>query len=182
LNKTITLANKVFVRSFYLENASFFLLALGIAGGFMRDVEHIAMAEFFVSQVYLVLIPFSVWTLYGLKILNFNTTCLRKPENQFFYQLLFFSTGSRFLICGLIVTVQFSPALLYGFFLIATAVKYNLYASLFMIIGGLGSLGLALTFHFNKLIQYPDQDKKTSRFIRRINQAIIRPYPLFSIE
>ena len=182
MNSSIKIAGTVFIRSFYLENASFFLLVLGIAGGFMRDVEHVALAEFFVSRIYLLLIPYAFWILYGFKILRFNATCLQKPENQFFYQLIFFSRSSQFLISGLVVVTQLVPALLYGFFLIATAAKYSLYDSLMVIVGCLGSLALVLVFHVNRLIRKPNQDKRTSSFIRMINRLIVRPYPLFSIE
>ncbi|HEY3402957.1 MAG TPA: hypothetical protein VGK59_06200 [Ohtaekwangia sp.] len=182
MNTPVTIASKVFIRTFYLENASFFLLVLGVAGGFMRDVEHIALAEFFVRKPYLVLIPFAFWILYGFKILSFNTACLEKPQNQFFYQLVFFSRGIRFMISGLIILTQFMPAILYGFFLMATAVKHTVYDSFFVVIGSLIVPVLALVIQFMRLIHNPDQGKKTSLLIRKMNRTIIRPYPLFAIE
>lgn len=78
---------KVFVRAFYLENATFFLFVVGIAGGFMSGVEHIALMQFFISKAYLIGIPASLWMLYAIRIINFNRSVLMRAENSFVFNL-----------------------------------------------------------------------------------------------
>jgi hypothetical protein len=69
LNTTVKPLMKLFVRVFYQENATFFLFVVGLAGGFMSDVEHTALAQFFISKIYLIAIPASFWILYAIKSL-----------------------------------------------------------------------------------------------------------------
>ena len=69
---------KVLVKEFYRINAGFFLIVVGICFGFLRDIEHLALARYFTSAPVYLLIPFSVWLLYALKIIAFNDSSFRR--------------------------------------------------------------------------------------------------------
>ena len=67
----IYILNRVWTIAFYKTNASFFLVVLGFAAGFMRGPDHIALAESFIASPILLLIPIGVWMAYAMKVTYF---------------------------------------------------------------------------------------------------------------
>ncbi len=81
-----TVLIKVLVREFYREHAVFFLMVVGLAFGFMSKVEHMFLAEFFISMPVVTLIPVGLWVVYTARIVSFNARILRQDENGFSLQ------------------------------------------------------------------------------------------------
>jgi hypothetical protein len=118
---------RVFAREYYRLNAGFFLLVVGFSFGFLRDVEHIALAQYFVSIVRLTIIPVSVWILYTIKVMRFNHKAVFKNENSFCFHYAFFSKRIQLPLLLVIAFFQLLPITLYGLFLILVALRYDQY-------------------------------------------------------
>jgi hypothetical protein len=119
----ITILRKIFIQQFYALNAAFFLLIITLTFGFMSGVEHKALAEFFTASPVLTLIPIAIWSIYLLKIINFNRSRLTLDENRFLREFVLIRKMSRYQTLSAVVTSQFVPAIAYGIFLVLTAVK-----------------------------------------------------------
>ncbi len=173
---------RVFVAEYYRVNAGFFLVVIGICFGFLRDVEHRALAEAFVSSTFLLLIPFTVWLIYSLKVITFNNILLTKHENNFLFQT---SALPRFLLIrhiSTIVFLQMIPALLYGLFLILTALKSQAILSLAFILLALIILPMLITWRTVNAILNPDTGSKVSALKNKIDGWITKPFIWFYPE
>jgi hypothetical protein len=176
------IAQRVFVREYYRQNASFFLLVIGLAGGFMRSHDHIALAEFFVSSPLLLLIPFAIWILYILKVIAFNTEVLRRSENEFLFEFALLKRSDQWSASFLTIFNQAAPATFYGIFLIAIAIKYQLILSVGLVILMLTVLFILATAKLYYILNHPDQERKVNRLKRFIDRTFSKPYPIFFPE
>lgn len=176
------IAQRVFVREYYRQNASFFLLVIGLAGGFMRSHDHIALAEFFVSSPLLLLIPFAIWTLYILKVTAFNTEALRRSENEFLFTFALLKHSEQWTAAFLTVFNQAAPATLYGIFLIAIAIKHQVILSVGLVVLMLLVLMILATMKLYYMLNHPDQERKVNKFKRLLDRTFSKPYPIFFPE
>jgi hypothetical protein len=173
---------KIYIKPFYAENASFFLVVIGVGGGFMSGVEHKALAEFFISSPSSVLIPVFIWALYAIKVANFNAGSTQRKENEFIFNHSLYPTTTQFRNLIFVLFNQLAPAILYGLFLSLTAIKNGAMIQLIIIIVGLILILVATSLFLKYKLTNPNAEKKV-RFVDRIlNRAVIRPYPLFIIE
>jgi hypothetical protein len=172
--------NKVVAKEYYRLNAGFFLVIITLSFGFMSDVEHIALAQFFISSPYILLIPILVWAIYTLKIMQFNTHQLRRAENLFLYNLALLSAGARLILLLAVITIQFLPALLYGMFLILMAVKSGLFQAISLIIPALIMFTFIATTRLFFELNHPDRESKTTGvknfFDRHFTKSIVQFY------
>jgi hypothetical protein len=173
---------KIYVRDFYAENASFFLFVIGIGAGFMSSVEHIALAQFFISSPLLLLIPILVWAFYTVKILNFNQALSARGENRFLLNLILLPKVTQRILIASVVISQLLPAILYGLFLISQAAQYSFAYSVAAIALTLITFAFVLGFRLVSILRYPEQEKKIWALTRFVNNAIKRPYPFYSVE
>jgi hypothetical protein len=176
------IVQRVFAREYYRQNASFFLLVVGLAGGFMRGHDHIALAEFFVSSPLLLLIPFTIWTLYILKVISFNTETLRRNENEFLFMFALLNKKDQWRAVFLTVFNQAAPASIYGIFLIAVAVNHHMTTSVGLIILVLLTLMILGAARLYYALNHPNQERKVNRVKRFFDRAFSKPYPIFFIE
>lgn len=179
---THTILQKVFVREFYRSNASFFLLVIGLAGGFMRSYDHIALAEFFISSWLTMLIPLAVWALYTLKVINFNLELMVRPEQDFIFHFNLLPRRGQWLSMLACCALQLVPAFLYGLFLVALAAKYQFYLSAFLGTTGLIVLLLYVSWRTLNGLNHPHPDSKPPALNEYINKTFTKPYPVFFIE
>jgi hypothetical protein len=114
---------KIFTVQFYRLNASFFLLVGTLAFGFMSKIEHIALAQFFVSSPVLTLIPVSIWTVYMIKVFRFNRQAIKHEENRFLVLFPLMPPFTRNKNLLLISISQMMPVILYGAFLLMIATQ-----------------------------------------------------------
>lgn len=173
---------RVFVTEYYRVNVGLFLVVAGICFGFLRAPEHKALAEAFVSSPFLLLIPLMVWITYAFKIITFNNILLSKHENNFLFQT---SALPRFLLIrhvSVIIFLQLIPALLYGLFLILTALKVQALLSLALILLALSILHVLITWRTVNAILKPDTGSKVSALKNKIDGWITKPFIWFYPE
>lgn len=176
------IVQRVFVREYYRQNASFFLLVIGLAGGFMRGQDHIALADFFVSSPLLLLIPFTVWILYILKVITFNAGALQKNENKFLFEFALLPGKDQWRAAFITIFNQSAPVSTYSIFLITMAVKHNFITSAVLIILMLLLLLVLGSARLYYVLNHPDQERKVNSIKRFFDRTISRPYPMFFIE
>jgi len=177
-----TVLIKVLVREFYREHAAFFLMVIGLAFGFMSKVEHMFLAEFFISMPVVTLIPVSLWALYTARIVSFNARILRQGENGFLYNLVFVSPPLRLATLAGTALAQILPALVYGTFLLAIAFSNNRLLSVLIVLTSLVLLVAAITFALNRKLYHPNQQHTVSRWQHYLNRLFVKPQPLFFIN
>lgn len=174
--------NRVLVIEFYRINIGFFFVAIGFFFGFLSGREHKALAEAFISSPFLLLIPFTIWIIYTLKILGFNSLSLDQKENSF----LFASASlSKSTLLSCLITVAFNqlcPIIAYGCFLILVAFKANQFISIVQIIGFLLFLIATITWKLRASLYYPNQGKTISLFKRKLDNWLTKPLIWFYPE
>jgi hypothetical protein len=173
---------RVFVREYYRQNASFFLLVIGLAGGFMRGNDHIALAEFFVSSPLLLLIPFFVWALYILKVATFNAETLRRNENEFLFAYALLRGKDQWTTAFFTIFNQAAPATIYAIFLMTIAIKHQVFESAVLIIPVLLILIVSASAKLHYTLNHPDQERKVNSIKRLFDKTFSKPYPIFFIE
>ncbi|HEY5825744.1 MAG TPA: hypothetical protein VIT44_15325 [Cyclobacteriaceae bacterium] len=170
------------VLEFYRINIGFFFIAIGFFFGFLSGREHKALAEAFVSSPLLLLIPFSVWTIYALKIINFNSLSFSKNENAFLYSAASLPRISLW-NCLLSVTIsQLSPIILYGCFLIIVAIKTSQFIVLTQIVGFQFLLTLLIAWRLRSDVIHPNKGKTVSVFKNKLDTWMTKPFVWFYPE
>jgi hypothetical protein len=148
----------------------------------MSDVEHRALAEFFIASPLLLCIPLGVWIVYLVKVINFNGGQLSFPQNQFLYALTLQSAVKQ--ICSLLVTLalQFMPALAYALFLIVVAIKQTNYNSvIFILVSSFLLLMTGALVLFRQVNQMTNTSKVT--WVKRyLDITFTRPIIQFYLE
>ena len=177
-----SILQRVLVREFYRANAGLFFLVIGIGAGFMRSNEHIALAEFFSASPTLMLIPILVWVIYTLNVMKFNLDILKRKENEFIFHVTLLPPSQKWVVFFTTLFYQLLPAILYGIFLMAFAVKNNIMDTLVMIITSLLLLIFIGSFGLSHALHNPNQEKKTGALAKFLNVSITKPYSLFFPE
>lgn len=178
----ITLLNKILAKEFYRLNAGFFFLIGILTFGFMSEVEHKAIAQFFVSSPYVLSIPVGIWTIYNFKILNFNSLQLTRFENQIVFNLAFLSFGQQVLCIGICIVLQLLPAVLYSIFLLYIAWSLAAHQSIMIIFIAMTVLWLSSTTLIIRQLHKPHQEKKISFIKRLLDYQYPKPVIQFYIE
>lgn len=119
----LSIVPRVLTAEFYRANTAFFLMILGIAAGFMRAPEHLALAGFFVSSPVAMLIPIGVWLMYTFKIVLFNTRELDLPRNQFVHTLPLLGFSRKWRVYITVALGEMAPAIGYGVFIASVGVQ-----------------------------------------------------------
>lgn len=178
----IYILNRVWTIEFYKTNASFFLVVLGFAGGFMRGPDHVALAESFIASPILLFIPISVWIMYAAKLLYFNQAILRRKESGFLFQLNLLPSGSQWMAITAVAFNQLLPVYGYALFLIALCIKHYFFLNLTIIVITLILIHSVLAFRLKSSLTNPDHEIRISIIKQLIDRWIIKPYPLMVIE
>jgi hypothetical protein len=127
------------------------------------------------------LIPFTIWTIYAIKIIGFNGLLFNKDENSFL-----FSTASLppLTLLGCLISIavsQLSPIIAYWFFLIIVAIQLNQFMAIAQITGFLLLLIIIITWRLRSAIYHPNQGKTTSWLEHKMNlwmtKSLIWFYP-----
>ncbi len=182
MRSVATILNKVFVQEFYRSNASFFLLVIGIAAGFMRSYEHIALAEFFVASPLFLLIPVAVWILYTIKVVRYDLELLNRDENEFLYAFGFLPMREQFLSAALALSAQLMPMIVYGIFLAAIAWKNGRALALGVTAAACVSLIILSSFRIVAALRRPHTEKRIWALTTYVNTRFTRPYFLYFPE
>lgn len=165
-----------------MQNAGFFLLVILFAFGFMGGAEHQALAGFFVSTLLTLLIPFSVWALYLLKIIYFNQVTILRIENQFLECTILFPGVKRVFVFALCIILQLMPAIFYGLFLCVIAIqtgKVTFVAFVLLLLALLVVAGVALLQHS---FIAKKRELQSSFFKKLMDKRLARPYTIICVE
>ncbi len=173
--------NLVLAREFYRSNATFFLVVIGLACGFMSSVEHIALANFFMATPLLAAIPVGLWTGYSLKVCAFNREALQRQENQFVHNLVILPAREQWIVACPAVLIQMIPMILYGAFLMIIGWKNAAYAT-FILIGCCIVILLFLVVLILMISLNGSPEQEVWSITRHINNIFRRPFPLFFPE
>lgn len=170
-----TVFTKVFVREFYRLNAGFFIVVITLTFGFMSGREHKALAEFFVASPVLTLIPIAVWVFYAGKVVLFNRQRMALSENIFLYNTSLLSRAQQFMPSLQASTLQLMPVVLYGSFLLLTALKNSFVESLLLLVVAIIALVLVSSLLLIQGVRTPIPEFKTSKLKRFIDEHTVRP-------
>ncbi len=118
---------RILTVEFYRVNTAFFLMVLGVAAGFMRTPEHLALAGFFVSSPWAMTIPILVWTFYTFKIILFNRAELAVPRNHFVHHVALLGSFRKWRTYATVAFGQMAPALAYGIFVGSVGIAADQY-------------------------------------------------------
>jgi hypothetical protein len=172
--EAINILIKVLAKKFYQQNAAFFLLIGTLAFGFMSKREHEALATFFVSMPALLLIPFSIWVLYLFKMMRFNIQATALRENNFLFNVSLMPTTAQFFSSWVAILLQFSPAILYGLFLILISLKLKVPASGCLVALSLFALSAIATIMLVRTLGNIHSEKKISALKKLVDVRVTR--------
>ena len=147
----------------------------------MSGVEHKALAGFFLGSPYLLSIPFAIWLVYAVKVINFNRQQLTRPENQFLLHVVFLSRPEKFVCFAAVIFSQLIPAMLYAAFLLMMALAipgWNMAIICAMILA-VWFFCMAMT---TKQFHHPHAEKRISFLKRLIDFGYTKPIVQFYIE
>ena len=174
--------HRVLTEEFYRLNAGFFLLIATLAFGFMSGVEHKALAGFFLGSPYLLAIPFGIWLIYSIKIINFNRQQLVRFENQFLFNVVFLPRVKKFLCVSAVIFVQLLPAIGYATFLIMMALVLPGRWNMPIIFGMIAILWFCVTLILLRQLRHP-HTTKTIGFLKRFSDVrYSKPIIQFYVE
>jgi hypothetical protein len=171
--------SRTLTAEFYRTNAMFFLVVIGFCFGFMRGAEHIALAGFLVSSVWLAMIPVGVWSIYALKVIAYNKREVRFERNWFLYSLPLTNALPAY---AATVLGQLGPAIAYGVFLSLFALRQQQFFVLVFIITSLISLVVVTIWQLKHSLTYPQHEKTTSVPVRKLDQLFTKPVAWIFIE
>ncbi|GAB4024373.1 hypothetical protein [Spirosoma koreense] len=170
----LTLLNKIFVRSFYTQNAGTFLVVILLAFGFLRASEHEALITAILGSPFLLALVFGLWSLYLLKTVSFVRQLLTAPEHRFVQALWLVPTPTRWLLWLAVQTSLLFPIMAYAGWMLAIAGRLQQWASFSAVVVMMLSLtGLGAWLNDHRL-RHPNPDT-----VQLPTAGFDLPYPLF---
>ena len=172
MNNFSQVLSRTLTTEFYRANAMFFLASIGFCFGFMRGAEHMALAGFFVSSVWLVMIPVGAWILYTFKVIIYNRREVRFERNWFLYSLPFANALPAYVT---VAAGQLAPIIAYGAFLSLVALKQQQGRTIAIILTSLIAMMGVTVWRLSHSLIYPTREKTTPSPIRRLDQVLAKP-------
>jgi hypothetical protein len=182
VSEIILVLNKVLVKEFYRLNAGFFLVIITLTFGFMSGVEHRALAEFFIASPVIVMIPVTLWTIYTIKIINFNRQQLFRGENRFLHDIALLPTLGQWMAFVSSLVSQLLPAILYGVFLILMAWKHSMLLPVLQVVGALSLLLFLSTAIVIRQVNNPSREIKLTSLKKFLDYRFTKSIIQFYIE
>lgn len=166
-------------KEFYRSHVTFFLLVGGVAGGFMRSQDHLALATLFVSSPLLLAIPVFCWMAYTMLVCRFNAQHMALGRQEFIYSLVLVSSVQKWAIIVLVVITELAPMLLYSILLMYSAIQTSKWTSIILLLIALVLLSLVASFSLHQQLF----GKREPGFLQRfsIKLHFTKPYFLFFI-
>ncbi|HMJ68905.1 MAG TPA: hypothetical protein VK508_08420 [Cyclobacteriaceae bacterium] len=170
-----TVTTRTLTAEFYRVNAMFFLVAMGFCFGFMSGVEHIALAGYFVSSVWLVMIPVGVWIAYTRKVILYNKGEIRTDRNAFLTSLPLLPLPLKVYICLVVAAGQLMPAITYGLFLTGMALKTGQFIIIMIIVPVLIVLIIGVAWSIHSTLVHPEKEAIVSSPVRWLDRRMTKP-------
>jgi hypothetical protein len=118
---------KVWVAKFYERNAGLFLFIFFLMFGVVESSQiisyHLSLIYGTLSSPIFLLVVITVWILYMLKCVQFISSQLNKPENNFLFQLSRMERSKQFRNIALTVLLIDAPVLIYSSFIIVIGLQ-----------------------------------------------------------
>ncbi|HZY78171.1 MAG TPA: hypothetical protein VFE50_01515 [Cyclobacteriaceae bacterium] len=182
MNTHANVMTRVLTREFYRANAMFFLVVIAFCFGFMRGTEHLALAGYFVSSPWLVMIPIGVWIIYTMKVVLYNNREVRQERNVFLNSaplLPFYVRGYAYTTVSV---GQLAPVIAYGFFLVSVATTHRQLVPIVMIVGSLIVLIAITEWYLHHALVHPEKDKTTATPVRWLDKRTTKSMAWMFIE
>lgn len=132
-----SIANKTLVKSFYRQNAGFFLLLFVLFFGVVAPSQQLAYHYTLIlgmleTPLFLGIVLFA-WLLYGLKTIRFLFATLDEPEANFLYKLAALSRGRLSWLCMGIQGLLLLPVWAYSFAVMGVAMYRHVYGTALLV-------------------------------------------------
>lgn len=172
----ISILIKVFTKQFYSAHTGFFFLVLFFGVGFMRKVEHEAIAQYIASNDFLTLLLILVFFLFQVKVRLFTKSLLQKGEYSFVRELIHIKSNR--LICLLSIPQILNNSLLIFYSLFVSSYMWQLgaYHRLIMICCYLLASIFIPTFLIIRQIKRPLIEPKTILFSQLVHKNLSKPF------
>jgi hypothetical protein len=175
MNIHSTVVTRTLTAEFYRVNAMFFLVATGFCFGFMRGVDHLALAGYFISSYWLLQIPMLVWVVYTAKVIAYNTHEVHQPRNLFLRSLPLLPFQRKSYIYLLVSLGQLLPAIVYGTFLMLMAVKQQQLDVILVVVIVMAILITITSLSLHRVLVHPEKDNNTPTPIRWLDRHTTKP-------
>jgi hypothetical protein len=171
--------NKTLVVEFYLQNAGFLFLVILFGFGFLRPEDHIALMRYVFASPFLLVLLWTIWGLYHLKILWFVQKRLGLPSHSFLYNLVLINRVERWILLFLAQVSIWLPVLMYAAFVGYYAWQFGQHVAviataIFLAIMPLTALGI-----YEYRLFRPNPDKRLNVVNTYFNQQFTKPYCSF---
>lgn len=167
--------SRVLTVEFYRVNAMFFLVVLGLCFGFMSGREHMALAGFFVSSVWLALIPIGVWAVYVLKVVTYNRIEASGERNRFLYSLPLLGLSRKIPAYIGTATGEMAPVIAYGSFLALMALRSQQVLVCTIILISIPVMIIVVAFRLHQTLLSPLKEQTISKPVRWLDRRFTKP-------
>lgn len=182
MNTHADVMTRVLTQEFYRANAMFFLVVIGFCFGFMRGAEHLALAGYFTSSPWLVMVPVGAWIFYAVKVILYNNREARHDRNIFlnaapllpFYVRAYAYTSVSF--------GQLAPAIAYGLFLVSVGAQHKQFLEIGMIITTLLLLITITAWNIHRTLVHPEKENTTPSSVRWLDKRTTKPMSWMFVE
>lgn len=180
MHAILVVLQKTIVQEFYRQNAGLLLVTLFIAGGFMRSVEHIALATYAIHAPAMLLGYILLWTLYTTHATRFMTEVFR--ANEFLLLLRLWAPAHRLAALWLIQVSLLLPVITYAGFMLTLSLQARTRIATGIIITSLLLLSTAPWGWVEYRLRHPNPDKRLSWLRLAVQNRFTTPYSLFFIR
>lgn len=167
---------KIFSKTFYHTHTGFFFLVLFFGVGFMRKVEHEAIAQYIASNDFLTLLLILVFFLFQLKVRLFTKSLLQKEENSFVRELIHIKSNRIICLLSVPQILNNSVIIFYGLFVSSYMCQIGAYHRLIMICCYLLAGIFVSSFLIIQQIKRPLIESTDSLFSQYVHKNLSKPF------
>ncbi|MBO0950231.1 hypothetical protein [Fibrella forsythiae] len=175
-----TVLAKTLVYPFYRQNAGLLWIAGLLAGGFMRESDHVALATYAVSSVTVLALYVAIWLLYTLLATRFAVSMINRYDVLLHLRL--FSPINRWAGLGTSQLLLMGPALGYAWFVIRIARQEKQVWAIATIGGSLLLIWAAGISWYEYALRHPNPVSRWATWVNRIRRYVRTPYSLFYLR
>lgn len=188
MNRPLTLLLKLFVRTFYRQNAGAFIFFLTIMFGAVGQLKGAGIVEYHYSLIsgmlankYFFMLVLVLWLLYARKCAAFIVSHIHRPEYSFLHIL---TRKNKYPVFNLFIVVQllvFAPIWIYAILILAVAFSNHWHVQGIVIAAFLfGVIFYSANFYTNILFNTGKEQR--SRQLPRLSSRYNAKYPVILLR
>lgn len=177
---TYTILTKTLVYPFYRQNAGLLWLAGLLAGGFMRESDHIALATYAVSSLVVLSIYIAIWLAYSLLATHFAVSMINRYDVLLHIRL--FPAVNRWVGLGVAQLTLMGPALAYAWFVVRIALQENQPWSVAVMGVSLSAIWAGGIAWYEYVLRHPNPISRWAVWMNRLRGYVRTPYGLFYLR